>query len=115
MNPLAYALLSLQLAVTPPSASIQQPVIQARPDRWLAEDKMKHMVMSAAVVGFAQAGARTITDARSAVVIGAVAGVAAGIWKELRDQRIGRPFSERDLIWDAVGIGLGVLLTSRAR
>ena len=85
-------------------------------DRWFAEDKLKHTMMSIAVVNFAHAGARFVglQDER-AVAIAALSGVAAGIWKEAYDQRIGRPFSVRDLVWDALGIGLGLAFVSNAR
>jgi uncharacterized protein YfiM (DUF2279 family) len=85
-------------------------------DRWFAEDKVKHAMMSIAVVNFAHAGARFVglQDER-AVVIAALSGVAAGIWKEAFDQRMGRPFSGRDLVWDALGISLGLALVSNAR
>ena len=114
MNPLGFALLALQLTSAAPKDSTAA-VRTQQADEWVAEDKLKHLMMSAAVVGFAHAGARTATDAGSAVAVAALTGVAAGIWKELRDHRIGRPFSGRDLIWDALGIGLGVALVSKAR
>jgi uncharacterized protein YfiM (DUF2279 family) len=85
-------------------------------DEWFAEDKLKHMFLSMAVVGFAQAGARTAGAARTpAVAIGVSLGAAAGLWKEWHDRRTGRPFSARDLAWDALGIAAGALLVSQAR
>jgi uncharacterized protein YfiM (DUF2279 family) len=110
MNPLAQVLLLLSLQATPP----QQP---ARfPDRWIAEDKAKHMLTSMAVVGFAHSGARMVSlKGNDALVAAAAGAAAAGIWKEFHDRSAGRPFSFRDLAWDAVGIGLGLLLVSHAR
>lgn len=98
--------LALQVAALPP----QRPV-----DRWFAEDKAHHFLMSAAVVGFAGGGARTLVDADKAVIAGVVASVAAGLWKEWKDLREGKPFSKRDLVWDALGIALGAAIVARAR
>lgn len=93
-----------------------EPVWQEQPDPWFAEDKLKHAFSSVAAVNFAYAGARTagLRD-ESAVLAAALSGAAAGIWKELYDRRRGRAFSSRDLLWDAVGLGLGVLMISNAR
>lgn len=109
MNPLSYSLLLLQLHNAP------MPAQKPYPDAWFAEDKMKHMLTSTAVVGFAHAGARLVTDTKTAVVVAVAAGAAAGIWKEIHDRKIGRIFSKRDLVWDALGIGLGVVVVSQAR
>lgn len=85
-------------------------------DRWFAEDKLRHFFLSFAATSMAYGAARTVgmesTPAQIAAV--AVAG-AAGIWKEWRDHRVGGPFSAKDLAWDALGIGVGVLLTSQTR
>ena len=113
MNPLGFALL-VQLATAGPV--IAPPALSGSPaDEWLAEDKVKHMMMSTALVGFAHAGSRILIDARPALVAAAASGVAAGIWKEWRDRRSGRPFSARDLVWDALGIGIGLALVTKAR
>lgn len=95
-------LLALQLAANPGTQA---------PDRWFGEDKFKHLMMTTAVVGFAHAGSRVLTDSNTAVVIGGLAGAVVSVWKELRDERA----SKRDLVWDALGIALGILTVSRAR
>ena len=113
MNPLSFALFALQLAGGP--VHVPPALGDPPPDAWLAEDKVKHMMMSTAVVGFAHGGSRMVMEARPALVAAAVSGVAAGIWKEWRDRRIGRSFSARDLVWDALGIGIGLALVTKAR
>ncbi len=110
MNPLAPVLLVLALQGAP----AQRP--QRAPDRWFAEDKARHMLTSMAVVGFAHSGARIVSLEGNDAVVAAVAGAAlTGIWKEFHDRSVGKPFSLRDLVWDAVGIGLGAVLVSHAR
>ena len=89
-------------------------VLQAR-DRWFGEDKLKHLFTSTAVVGFGHATARTVVSSEEAVIPAVLGGVAAGLWKEWYDRRRGRPFSGRDLLYDAVGVALGAALVSRAR
>src|SRR5215510_12780034 len=95
-----------------------QPPQQSRraADNWFAEDKARHMLTSMAVTGFAHSGARMVGVKGTDAVIAAAAGAAAlGILKEVHDKRVGKPFSFRDLTWDAVGIGLGLILVSNAR
>jgi uncharacterized protein YfiM (DUF2279 family) len=92
------------------------PIRAVQQDRWLAEDKLKHAFSSVAAVNFVYAGARTAgLHDESAIVAAAVSAAAAGIWKEVHDRRRGRPFSSRDLVWDAAGLTLGVILVSNAR
>ena len=110
MNPLAPVLLLLTLQTAP----LQQ---RARAqDRWIAEDKARHLVTSMVAVGFGYSGARLVSLKGDEALIAAAAGAAAaGILKEVYDKRSGKPFSLRDLAWDAVGIGLGLVLVSNAR
>ena len=103
-------MIALALALQAAAVAPQQPA-----DRWFAEDKAHHFLMSTAVVAFAGGGARTMMAADNAVIAGVVASVTAGLWKEWKDQREGKPFSKRDLVWDALGIALGVVIVSRAR
>lgn len=81
-------------------------------DGWFGEDKARHFAMSFALTtmgygGFSAVGA----DHDQAIAAGAAAAAAAGLWKEFHDRSLGRGFSGRDLFWDALGIGLGVLFT----
>lgn len=99
-----------------PDLARPDPIWPVQQDRWFAEDKLKHAFSSIAALNFAFAGARTagLRD-ESAIIAAALSGAAAGIWKEVHDRRRGRPFSSRDLVWDGVGLALGVLLVSNAR
>jgi hypothetical protein len=123
MMPYLQFILALQMCSgTMPALPASMPaprrsfVQQAARDRWFAEDKLKHAMMSMAAVNFTYAGARFVgLQDDSALITAALAGAAAGIWKEAHDQRIGRPFSARDLVWDALGIGIGLVLVSNAR
>ena len=110
MNPFASVLLLLTMQTAP----VQQPA--RAPDRWIAEDKARHMVTSMVVVGFGHSAARVVNLKGDDALLAAAAGAAvAGILKEVYDKRSGQPFSLRDLAWDAVGIGLGLALVSNAR
>ena len=110
MNPLAPVLLLLTLQTAP----LQQ---RARAqDRWIAEDKARHLVTSMVAVGFGYSGARLVgMEGNDALIAAAAGAAAAGILKEFHDRKVGGPFSYRDLVWDAVGIGLGLVLVSNAR
>jgi uncharacterized protein YfiM (DUF2279 family) len=99
-----------------PDLTRPDPIWPVQEDRWIAEDKLKHAFTSIAAVNFAYAGARLAGfDDAAAIIVAATSGAAAGIWKEIHDHRAGRSFSGRDLLWDGVGLGLGVLLVSRVR
>ncbi len=93
------------------------PAAEARAsDRWLAEDKLKHFFMSYATTVATYAAVRSAgVDATAGVSLAAAAGVVAGIGKELYDVRSSGPFSVRDLVWDGLGIALGVGLAAAAR
>jgi len=85
-------------------------------DRWFAEDKMRHFAMAFATTSFGHAGARALgADADVATAIGAAATIVASIGKEVYDRRTGGIFSARDLVWDAAGIVLGVIMLENAR
>jgi uncharacterized protein YfiM (DUF2279 family) len=100
----------------PPSATpTPTPLPAVSTDRWLAEDKLRHFTMSFAVTQMAYGAARVALDpdpaAASAVGLAAILGVG----KELVDRRAGGPFSARDLVWDAAGIALGLVLVLEIR
>ncbi|MGH7471341.1 MAG: hypothetical protein ACRENP_25610 [Longimicrobiales bacterium] len=106
--------LVLLLTLTLNAPITQQPA--APPDRWLGEDKLRHAFASMTLVGFAHAGARVVgIDGTPAVLIGVSSSTLAGVGKELFDRGAGRPFSVRDLAWNALGIGLGALIVAKVR
>ena len=85
-------------------------------DPWFGEDKLQHAFASLTVVAFAYGGSRTATLEHSpALAVAITAGAFTGVWKEWRDRKAGKPFSARDLLWDALGIGAGAVLMSQAR
>lgn len=86
-------------------------------DRWFAEDKIKHFVTSFVVTSLSASAARTAgLDPRESAYAGAGAGVAVGVWKELRDMgRRGETASFRDLTWDLAGVGAGYAVMRQVR
>lgn len=101
-------LLALMLALPADTGKVQQKVHEDLNDRWIAEDKLKHFGMSFAITGFAFGA---VQDKRVAVS----ASVAAGLLKEAYDKRHRRPFSGRDLFWDALGIAAGYAMIRQVR
>jgi uncharacterized protein YfiM (DUF2279 family) len=95
------------------------PLVQpaaAPPDPWLAEDKARHLFASLTIgaIAYGAATGAGLEWPDAGVAAGALAG-GAGVAKEFRDRARGRPFSVRDLAWDALGVGAALLLASRAR
>ncbi len=86
------------------------------PDRWFAEDKVKHFLMSYAVttVGYAFARSAGLRHGE-ALAAGTGAGMVAGVWKEARDRRSGGDVSARDLAWDVLGVVAGSQVAARTR
>lgn len=78
------------------------------PDRWWARDKAMHYSVSLmlAADGYTVASAITERPAWRALW-GSAFSLSAGLAKELHDKSIGRPFSGRDLTWDALGTATG--------
>ena len=86
-------------------------------DRWVAEDKLKHLFTSFAATTISASGARMLgMDARGAAWAGAGAGATLGVWKEVRDLRVpdGRA-SLRDLVWDGAGVAAGTAVMLQVR
>ena len=84
--------------------------IRMIPDKWFALDKVYHLVVSFSLVGSSyHLLANRIGVEKSYSAAGSISGVfALGIFKEFFDAS--RPedrFSYRDLIFDAIGIGIG--------
>ena len=90
--------------------AVPDSVVTAEPDRWLGGDKFKHFAMSYAVTSFAFAGSRTLFEDDTSLGLAIAAGSTAGLLKELYDRARGRPFSKRDLVWDAAGIAVGYVI-----
>lgn len=85
-------------------------------DPWFGPDKIKHFFMSA----FIQSG--TFTAMRAAGLrhshaqrIAGVTSVTLGLGRETYDRRRGRPFSVKDLAWDAAGTTAAIALLNRTR
>lgn len=83
-------------------------------DRWFGEDKFKHLAFSYMVTAGTFGVSRLALDHDASVTLGAIAGVAAGIGKELYDAR-GQGASLRDLVWDALGVTAAVLIAQETR
>lgn len=83
------------------------------PDRWLAPDKVKHLVVAAAAQSGTYATLRLGADHGAALAGATVATVALSVVKERLDRR-GTGFSVRDLAWDAAGIAIATFVLTRA-
>jgi uncharacterized protein YfiM (DUF2279 family) len=82
---------------------------RAKPkDAWVGQDKFQHAGMSYAITSFAFAG----TSNEGAAIASAS---VIGILKEVYDRKNGRPFSIKDLLWDAAGIALGYVVIKQTR
>ncbi len=87
------------------------------PDRFFAEDKLKHFAVSFFFTSVASSGARAAGLQRTpALITGAGVGMGLGVAKELRDRSdpAGSP-SVLDLAWDALGVGTATALVAQAR
>ena len=82
--------------------------------RWFGEDKFKHLAFSYMITVGTFGAARLVADRDASITLGAIAGVAAGIGKEIYDAKTQGP-SARDLIWDAVGIAAAVFIAQETR
>lgn len=80
-------------------------------DRFFAEDKTLHFVVSAGITGVAYAALVPVTESRAVRLFGgAGVGILAGVAKESLDLAgYGDP-SWKDLAWDAGGVATGALL-----
>ncbi|MFO7769200.1 MAG: VanZ family protein [bacterium] len=91
------------LGTLPPSARAQ--------DRWFAPDKAAHFVTSFFLTTAVYTLARDRMEKEHAIqtAVGVTAGL--GIAKEVHDALSSEgTFSGKDLVWDALGIGLGVVI-----
>lgn len=117
-------ILCLALLVAPPyegrgpGGDLPRPAAQTPPERvddWFGEDKFRHFGASFAGTAFAYAAARTVIDPDPAFAAAGLAAFAAGVAKEIHDDRRGQFFSLRDLLWDGAGVALGLLLVYNTR
>ena len=86
-------------------------------DRWFAEDKAKHFLLSFVATSVSASAARAAgLDAPTSAWAGAGAASAIGVWKELRDRKVpGETASLRDLAWDGAGVAAAVVVMRRVR
>ena len=84
-------------------------------ETWASSDKFYHLGVSAAGAGLLYSGARLMGWKRwvAVAVAGGVMG-AVGVARELDDRhQPDKYFSEKDLLWDAGGIVIGVTIPDR--
>lgn len=82
-------------------------------DRWLARDKVSHLAVSAALVGFSYHLLRYEQRETGASSRNLAVGISLGwgLAKETRDaSRPGNHFCFKDLTADLLGAGLGILI-----
>ena len=79
-------------------------------DDWLGADKALHFTLSAALAGTGYGGAALLTERTSVrLAVGAGFALSLGIAKEVYDATGAGDPSWRDLTWDVLGTGVGVL------
>jgi uncharacterized protein YfiM (DUF2279 family) len=83
-------------------------------DRWFGIDKLKHFFMSAFIESVSYSALQAARVNHRAAMTGAIGITAAfGIAREIHDSRNPKNhFSVKDLSWDALGAGAGVVLLS---
>ena len=105
---------ALPSAIRTRTALLAAPANRPPHDGWVGEDKFKHLAFSYMVTAGTFGVARLAADHDASVTIGALAGAAAGIGKEIYDaRRQGASF--RDLAWDALGVVAAVLIAQETR
>ncbi|HEX9248321.1 MAG TPA: VanZ family protein [Gemmatimonadaceae bacterium] len=84
------------------------------PDSWFAIDKVKHFFMSAFIESVSYSALQAANASHRSALAGAIGITAAfGLGKEIHDYRNpNNHFSIKDLSWDAIGAGTGVVLLS---
>lgn len=103
------AMLLLTVAFTPTAEA--QTVRTPQRDSWFGADKIKHFLMSAFIQSLTFGGLQYAGANRNAAFAGSIGVTAAfGIGKEFHDKRIGERFSVRDIIWDAGGAGVAIVM-----
>lgn len=84
-------------------------------ETWTSRDKLYHFVGSAAGAAAVYSGARWLGVKRwPAAVAAALVTGAVGVAREIDDtRRPGKYFSEKDLLWNAGGIAVGIWIPDR--
>jgi uncharacterized protein YfiM (DUF2279 family) len=84
---------------------------------WTSRDKALHLTVSAAAAGAVYAAGRAGgLERRRAAVLSAVVVGTAGLLREVADRRSGEPgkyFSEKDMLWNGLGIAVGIWVSDR--
>jgi putative lipoprotein len=85
-------------------------------DRWIGVDKVKHFFVSAFVhsVAYSAARAAKLSASNAQAAAGVVTGVV-GVGREIHDKRVGKPFSFKDLTWDAAGAAAAATVLNKTR
>jgi len=102
----------VQFAVAGPA--VAGPKFDDLPDSWFGIDKIKHFFMSAFIESVSYSALQAAHANYRPALAGAI-GITAvfGLGKEIHDYRNpNNHFSIKDLSWDAVGAGAGVVLLS---
>jgi uncharacterized protein YfiM (DUF2279 family) len=114
----AYVLVSTLVLATSAGAQSPKDSVPSLPaDRWLGADKVKHLFLAGMTTATAFSGGRLAgLERRPALGVGIGVGAIVSIGKEIRDRRVTRHFSARDLVADALGItAYAALLVRTAR
>ena len=83
-------------------------------DSWFGVDKIKHFFMSAFIESVSYSALQAARVSHRSAMAGAIGVTAAfGVGREIHDSRNpNNHFSVKDLTWDALGAGAGVVLLS---
>jgi putative lipoprotein len=94
--------------------AVAGPTVDDIPDSWFAIDKVKHFFMSAFIESLSYSALQAAHASHRPALAGAIGITAAfGLGKEIHDYRNPKNhFSIKDLSWDAIGAGAGVVLSS---
>lgn len=101
------------LAVAAFALVLRLPVVL---DGWFGADKIKHLVMIAAVQSFAYSVAQASgADRGDAMRISLATAAAAGLGREIYDGRVKQRFSVTDLVWDGAGIAAATAMLRHSK
>jgi uncharacterized protein YfiM (DUF2279 family) len=103
------------LSAAPVAAQSATPGPYGVEQTWTSRDKLYHFGISAAGAGATYTGARWLGLGRwRAAALAAGVMAAVGVAREIDDsRRPGKYFSEKDLVWDAAGITVGIAIPDR--
>ena len=117
--PVLLALLALPLGAPLRAQAADASTEYERRQAWFSRDKLYHFGISAAGTGALYAGGRSLgLSRRQAALASTLVVGAAGVWREVgttdrSDPLTRRKLSRRDLVWDGVGIALGLAVADR--